>query len=118
MSGDYLMYTASAMYIICYVPELYANWKNKNANIYNIPEKVLVLVGTTFALSYSIINKDPALLANYGPLFVLDLTAFCMRFYYVYKNWQAQPIATIELKEVCVDPQIKQNKDNTIEWRV
>ena len=38
MSHDYLINTATAMYIICYVPELYANYKNKNANIYNLPE--------------------------------------------------------------------------------
>lgn len=80
------MNTASALFFICYIPELYANWKNKNANFYNIPEKVVLLVASGFAFSYSIVNNDLALISNYGPLLALDIIAFGMRLYYVYKN--------------------------------
>ena len=86
MEHDYLLNAATVIYIVCYVPEMYANYKNKNANIYNLPEKVLMLLGTTFSLAYAIINDNPALIINYGPLFALDLIAFITRFYYVALN--------------------------------
>jgi hypothetical protein len=86
MGHDYLMNTASALFFICYIPELYANWKNKNANFYNMPEKGVLLAASGFALSYAIVNEDIALITNYGPLLALDVIAFAMRLYYVYKN--------------------------------
>ena len=33
MAYDYLMNMATLTFFICYIPELYANYKNKNANI-------------------------------------------------------------------------------------
>jgi len=87
MEHDYLLNIASALYFVCYVPELYANYKNKNANIYNVPEKVVIFVGSTFAFTYSILKNDTALIANYGPLLFLDAVAMLMRIYYMYKNW-------------------------------
>jgi uncharacterized protein with PQ loop repeat len=83
---DYLMNTASFIYIICYVPELYANWKNQNANIYNLPEKVLMVFGTSLAFSYSVLNQDRSLIINYTPILVFDILSFTMRGYYVWKN--------------------------------
>ena len=79
---DYLMNIASALFFVCYIPELYANYKNKNANIYNVPEKIVVFIGTSFAFAYSIVNNDSALMANYGPILFLDTTALLMRVFY------------------------------------
>jgi hypothetical protein len=90
-SHDYLINVAAAMYIICYVPELYANYRNKNANVYNLPEKVLMLMGTVFSLSYAVLNDNSALMTNYGPLLVLDTVALFMRLYYVCKNSKVNP---------------------------
>jgi len=86
MTHDYLMNTASALFFICYIPELYANYKNKNANFYNMPEKVVLVFASGFALSYAIINNDTSLILNYGPLLGLDIIAFLMRLYYVYRG--------------------------------
>jgi uncharacterized protein with PQ loop repeat len=86
MHDEYLMYTASALYFICYLPELYANYKNKNANFYNVPEKVLIFVGTLFALSYSIRTENKALIINYTPILFCDTISLTMRFYYAYEN--------------------------------
>ena len=58
----------------------------KNSNIYNLPEKIIIFIGTSFAFSYSLINMDTALLINYGPILILDLIALLMRAYYAYKN--------------------------------
>jgi hypothetical protein len=86
MPYDYLMNMATVTFFICYVPELYANYKNKNANIYNLPEKVLLLAGTTFAFTYACCINDPVLVSNYAPLLTLDIIALLMRGYYIYNN--------------------------------
>jgi hypothetical protein len=99
MGHDYLMNTASVLFFICYVPELYANWKNKNANIYNIPEKVLVLLATGFAFSYAMANNDISLISNYGPLLGLDIVALLMRLYYVIKNREPRIMPIAEPRE-------------------
>ena len=86
MAYDSLMNIASALFIICYIPELYANWKNKNANFYNMPEKIIILAGSGFAFSYAILNSDISLMTNYGTILGLDIIACLMRLYYVYKK--------------------------------
>ena len=86
MKHDYLMNISSALFFICYIPELYANYKNKNANIYNVPEKILIVFGTSFAFAFAIMNDDIALMSNYGPILTLDVIALLMRVYYVYIN--------------------------------
>jgi uncharacterized protein with PQ loop repeat len=86
MAYEFLMNTASALFFICYIPELYANWKNKNANFYNMPEKVVLLLASSFALAYAIVNDDMSLITNYAPILGLDIIAFLMRLYYVFKT--------------------------------
>jgi len=86
MAFNYLMYSASVLYFICYLPELYANYKNKNANIYNVPEKFIMLIATFLAFSYAIINNNTELITNYGPILLLDSLALGMRCYYAYYN--------------------------------
>ena len=83
---EYLMNIASVLYIVCYIPELYANYKNKNANVWNLPEKVVILIATCFAFAYAMINRNEALLINYGPILGLDLIALLMRVYYAWMN--------------------------------
>lgn len=86
MSSDYLMYIASIGFFICYIPDFFANVINKNANIYNVYEKIIILIATTFALSYSITINNNALIINYGPIFCLDFISLTMKSYYAYKN--------------------------------
>jgi len=102
MHQEYLMNIASVLYIVCYVPELYANYKNKNANAYNIPEKIVMLTATTFALAYSIANQDQSLMFNYGPIFVLDTAALLIRVYYMKRSgsgYQNQDLAVPRIEE-------------------
>jgi uncharacterized protein with PQ loop repeat len=80
------MYTASTIYFVCYLPEFYANYINKNANLYNVFEKILMLIASSFALSYSIFINNNALILNYTPILILDLIALFMRSYYALKN--------------------------------
>jgi uncharacterized protein with PQ loop repeat len=90
MNTDYLMYAASCLYFSCYLPELYANYKNKNANIYNFPEKAIVFIGTSLAFAYSVSNNNVPLITNYGPLLLLDGISMIMRGYYVYQNFNLE----------------------------
>jgi uncharacterized protein with PQ loop repeat len=84
MSYDYLMYGATILYLVCYVPELYANYVNKNANAYNVPEKVIMLSAATLGLSYSVATNNTALIINYAPTVALDVLALLMRIYYAF----------------------------------
>jgi len=100
----YLLNTASALFVACYIPELYANYKNKNANCWNVPEKGVTLTGSTFALAYALLKEDQALLINYAPLFALDLIAFGMRVYYacqttVQESKDSEPTTERECQE-------------------
>jgi uncharacterized protein with PQ loop repeat len=96
MAYDYLINTASGLFFICYIPELYANYKNKNANFYNMPEKIILLLASSFALAYSIANDDVSLIANYAPILGLDIVAFLMRLYYVCKNKEGMSVDSPE----------------------
>ena len=90
------MNIAKILYIACYIPELYANYKNKNANIYNLPEKVVVFVGTAFAFAYSVVTENQSLVLNYGPILALDTSAMLMRAYYVYQTHRRGVVAAEE----------------------
>lgn len=86
MNPDYLMNTATALFFVCYIPEFYANYVNKNANGYNVLEKCVLLIATGFGLGYAIQTQNTTLMINYGPLFGLDAIALMMRSYYAYRN--------------------------------
>jgi len=95
MANEYLMYAATCFYFICYVPELYANYKNKNANIYNLPEKILLLFGTVLAFTYAIQLGNISIITNYGLALGIDIIAIAMRGYYVIINYK---------KQITIDP--------------
>jgi len=80
------MNVASTMFLLCYIPEFYANYRNKNANMYNVFEKIFMAFGTGFGLGYSLTTDSEALIINYSTLFTLDMIALFMRLYYTYKN--------------------------------
>lgn len=71
---------------ICYIPDMYATVYNANANWYNVPERVLITIGSSLALVYSIRKNNLPLIINYGPLLFLDATSLSIRTYYAYKN--------------------------------
>lgn len=86
MGLDYLMYLASVFYFFGYIPDIYANWVNKNANIYNLPERILFLTGSCFAVSYSVIIHDNILIVSYVPLLAVEIFTLFMRIYYCQLN--------------------------------
>ena len=81
-NNDYWMFTASILFFACYLPDIYANIRNRNANMYNVPEKILITAGTICALVYSVQTKNTPLITNYAPLLFLDIISLSMRFYY------------------------------------
>jgi len=95
---EYLMNIASSLFFVCYIPEFYANYKNKNANIYNVFEKIVMLGGSGFGLAYAVKSENNALIVNYIPMFTLDTIALFIRAYYAYINRNID--VTIQLKTV------------------
>lgn len=116
---EYYMNIASILFFICYFPEYYANYINKNANFYNVFEKVLILLGSSFALQYAIETSDQALIINYGPIVTLDSIALLMRFYYAYlnrnRNVKVNYKNTIEMKNIESQEEIIENPMNILE---
>ena len=108
MSSDYLMNTATVLYLVCYIPEFYANYINKNANLYNVFEKVVMLTATSFGLGYAVTIENQTLISNYGPLVALDSIAFIMRAYYAYKNRHID-VRIIDQQEIKNPIQIDEN---------
>ena len=96
MDQEYLMYIASLLYFICYVPILYADCKNKNANIYNLPERLIMLAATTFALIYSINIQNNALIVNYAPNLIMESGAVILKIKYIIDNYNNEKNNTIE----------------------
>ena len=86
MEDDILMYIATCLYFSCYVPMLYADMKNRNANINNLPERILSLIAGGFAIGYATrINSTP-LKVNYIPHVILESIVLAIKIVYVYKN--------------------------------
>jgi uncharacterized protein with PQ loop repeat len=83
---EYLMNIASAFFFICYIPSLYDTIHAKHVNIYSLPDKILIFIGSSLAFSYSFLNNDTSLMTNYGPIVVLDLTGLLIRAYRIYSN--------------------------------
>ena len=97
---NYLMNMASLLFFLCYIPEAYANIRNKNANGYNIPEKVIMLCGTSLALAYAISIKDTSLILNYAPLMSLDFTMLIIRIYYAYFYNNKDNVELLETNDI------------------
>ena len=84
---EYILNIATVLFIICYFPDFYAIIKNKNAKINNIPEKLIILLGSSCGLHYAVINNNSALLFNYTTILTLDIISLLLRLYYAYKNY-------------------------------
>lgn len=49
-------------------------------------EKVVLLLGTGFALGYAVETRNQTLINNYGPMFAIDIMALSMRAYYAHRT--------------------------------
>lgn len=99
MDDDSFMYAATILYFICYAPSVYADYKNKNANIYNLPEKLVSLCATTFGLVYSIRIDNTPLMVNYGPHLVMETITLLFKLRYIYQNWSTKDKIYIGCKD-------------------
>ena len=121
MSQEYLMYTASIMYSICYIPDLASTYRNKNANIYNVPEKLFMLVATSFALAYAVSINNNTLIINYTPSLILDSVSLCLRVYYAYKNRNIDvSVKSLDDRVKSLDDRVKSLDDRakSLDYRV
>jgi uncharacterized protein with PQ loop repeat len=86
MDDDYLMYIATSLYFACYVPILYADFKNKNANLNNLPERILSIAAGMFAILYAIRVDSTPLKVNYIPHVIIESLVLGVKIIYVYRN--------------------------------
>jgi hypothetical protein len=86
MDDKIFIYTASGLYSICYVTELYTIYVHKIAIIHNIPEKGIMILATCLGLTYGIRINNIALIINYSLFLCFDTIAFSMRCYYYKSN--------------------------------
>jgi hypothetical protein len=86
MDDDYLMYTATALYFSCYFPIVYADMKNKNANLHNLPERILSLMAGLFAILYAVRIDSTPLKVNYIPHVIIESVVLGIKIIYVYRN--------------------------------
>jgi uncharacterized protein with PQ loop repeat len=122
-NNEYWMFAASILFFSCYLPDIYANIRNRNANIYNVPEKVLITSGTICALVYAVQTQNTPLITNYAPLLFLDFVSLFMRFYYAYlTHFYKNPILPITtggsndcLQKLGVDEKIDETHPYDIE---
>lgn len=96
---EYLMNIASIIYFICYIPEFYANWRNKNSNMYNVVEKMVMVVASSFAFSYAMSINNDALIINYAPILTLDIIGLFMRGFYAWRN-RNKDVRVLELQTI------------------
>jgi uncharacterized protein with PQ loop repeat len=85
-STDLIMYFATGANVISVLPELYANYINKNANVYNLPEKIMLVIGSSLGFSYGIMINNTPVCVNYGIFILLDSISLFMRVYYASYN--------------------------------
>lgn len=87
---DILMYMATAFYLMCYVPTVYADFKNANCNVYNLPERILSVMGTALGLAFGLRINNTSIVVNYGCHIGLEVLTLAIKGYYASKNgWSA-----------------------------
>ncbi len=84
INPDYLMYASTGLFILYLLPEIYANWKNRNANLPNLTKKMIIIVAGVFRISYGFATNNQPLIINYAPFLLLDGISLGMRCYYAY----------------------------------
>jgi hypothetical protein len=98
---------------------MYADCKNQNANIYNLPERILMLIATFLALTYSIRIENIPMMVNYAPNLFLDVIACSTRIYYIYIN-RKKNIKYIHIDDAIHDEPdllVKElDKESTPDW--
>jgi hypothetical protein len=102
MEDDILMYIATAFYLLCYIPTVYADVKNANCNVYNLPERLSSICGTTFGLAYGLRINNTSIVVNYGCHIGLELATLVIKCYYAYLNGLA-PAPVLEITNRAAD---------------
>ena len=86
MNPDYFMYSATFIYLVSTIPDIYANYKNKNANLYNLMDKGLMLIACCLGLTFGIFTNNMPVIINYLPSVFLDIFSLTLRIYYASQN--------------------------------
>ena len=98
---DFLLYMATALFLSCSIPTIFADIKNKNCNIYNLPECMLVIVACALGIAYGMSIQNMAVVISYSPSICIETVVLCVKTYYAYQNgwWPAQALTEAALTE-------------------
>jgi lipid-A-disaccharide synthase-like uncharacterized protein len=81
MKIDALLYLATSLQLLCFLFKL-----RTNQCTYDITIKVGVWIGSTLALSYSIVNGSAPFIVNYTIVFFINTCSLSIKFYRAYQN--------------------------------
>ena len=102
MSAAYVLYAATFLYVSAALPDIYATYKNKNSNIYNLFDKGVLLTACSLGMTYGILTNNTPIIINYAPSVFLDALSLSLRLYYASKNgFEVEPIKQVEYIEDC-----------------
>ena len=91
--SEYVLYAATFLYVSATLPDIYATYKNKNANIYNLFDKCILLAAGSLGMTFGILTKNTPIIINYAPSVFLDILSLSLRIYYASKNgFEVEPV--------------------------
>jgi hypothetical protein len=92
MDVNVLMYASTIINFVSYFPEFIEMIKNKNKNLYSIPERGFILISGILGLFYSIEMNDNALFINFISIITLDtFLLLCCCYYSFYNGFSNVP---------------------------
>ena len=85
MDNAYLLYAASFVFMISYVPFIIVEYKNRHVYaiyIRNIPERMVICTGMILGFSYAIRTNNPTLIIGYTPQLCTEICVLLAKVWY------------------------------------
>ena len=84
--NDIIVYFATAINILFYIPQLYAIYASKNYNYYSLIPQGFLMVASALLTYYAIQIDHTELIINNCIVFILSIAEFLLIGYYAYYN--------------------------------
>ena len=97
-----IMYCATGLIMCNKVVEIGATYKNKNANMNNLPERILSLIANCLGMIFAVYTQNNPIFINYTCISFLDSVSLIVRSYYASYN-KFEPSPSIHLKQQNVE---------------
>ena len=91
-------------YSLCYIAMFYADIKNKNTTIYNLPDRFMVFTASMLTTIYSYRIKNYTFCVNYIILLILESCNICTKIYFIRKNYIKNLLPTTNMIDETSSP--------------